>query len=69
MEALRLGVRVGIDGGNDGWGSGVAVVVDVGAGRDCEGEGFAGELDDAGAVELVGVVEFPGEDCFDAAAC
>lgn len=52
MEALGLGFRIGFNGGNDG-GSGVVV------GGDGEGEGLAGELDDAWAVELVVFVEFP----------
>lgn len=53
MEALRLGLRVGVDCGNDCGGSIVA------AWRDGEGEGLAGELDDAGAVELVVFEQLP----------
>lgn len=54
MEALRLGLHVGVDCGND-CGGGVVVA----AGGDGEGEGLAGELDDAGAVELVVFEELP----------
>jgi hypothetical protein len=52
VEALGLGFRIGFDGGDDG-GRGIV------AWGDCEGQGLAGELDDAWAVELVVFVELP----------
>lgn len=54
MEALRLGLHVWVDCDNDCGGD-----VVVAAGGDGEGEGLAGELDDAGAVELVVFEELP----------
>lgn len=53
MEALRLGLHVGINCGND-CGSGAAAAWGNG-----EGEGLAGELDDSRAVELVVFEELP----------
>lgn len=53
MEALRLGLHVGVDCGDD-CGGGV-----VAAWRDGEGEGLARKLGDAGAVELVVFEELP----------
>lgn len=52
MEASCLDFHIGVNGGNNrrsgigGWGDG-------------EGEGLAGQLDDAWAVELIDFVEFP----------